>query len=757
MKTWGNRFLTASRNFMRLVVDLPSPWTLVASALAFVLFSSQHPLAELLSHPNTLVRSHHHLHWGFPMYGSWIIFGFLAALSRLYPLEADVSTVLGGIAPLILGILLQKPGRAFSGVCENAKLVLEACNIHQNDILILEACDITIPSSFIANITYVRCLWGIWVDCASEIQVSGQVSVPADLKEIFEEMVESLALGSKALHSFTLFQRVGIWETCDLVEIFRCADISCAGIAGRAAQAEGAVSRCAGRRWQDASWEGFLDDLPAALKAAEKISPRFAATIRSRVQQCLQRCLALVATDAEAAGVLKAIESLDLEWSDWIKLIGDPNFRDLLKALQQRRCGEALATTDPVLILAKLSDDPKLEQLRTWLQKFALQLLGFRASDADRIASEQNWQIALDELSKLVIQKLLHELNDFLPQGMHWEDVEKSLAKVCAVNSLSDFVAKVKSPEEFARGCLIRIASLAVKEIATTYEVPPNIVESVFQTFERERLIEVMTNPTRFFESFQKEGGALAMNMIVQTLRFHLKDKMPDGITWEEVEASLKEISLESLHEGMADPATLWTRLVESFGPLAIKFALEQAKPVITELMGNMAWLDAKNVLVNHCSDVFTSTEELKNVLQSLANDEQLQKKFVLALARVSLEKHLPAEVAWSDIERLAEKVGLKDLRGAVADPTGQQRDILRKDKLNLGKRIREALRMAEAVRGELPAGEADPELLYVAEMRRGEGSNLLGMDMLDIASHLCAAASSWTLFEQHLLGMGNP
>ena len=34
--------------------------------------------------------------------------------------------------------------------------------------------------------------------CAVEISVSGQVSVPADLKEMFEEMVESLALGSKA-------------------------------------------------------------------------------------------------------------------------------------------------------------------------------------------------------------------------------------------------------------------------------------------------------------------------------------------------------------------------------------------------------------------------------------------------------------------------------------------------------------------------------------------------------------------------------
>jgi DNA-binding transcriptional regulator YhcF (GntR family) len=327
--------------------------------------------------------------------------------------------------------------------------------------------------------------------------------------------------------------------------------------------------------------------------------------------------------------------------------------------------------------LAKLSLDPKLAPILACFQKIALQhmllLSGFSAQDADRIASEQNWQIAFDELSKLVVQRFRPELEDFLPEGMRWEQVEKSLATVGQVDSVSEFVAKVKSPEEFARDCLVQIALLAIKEVAKTHEVQPNILESVFQTFDREQLIEVMTNPTMFFESFQKEGGALAMNMIVHTLRSQVADKMPDGMTWEEVEASLKEMSLERLREGLSDPATFWRRLVESFGPLAIKLALEKAKPiVITQMPGTMSWLDAKNVLVDYCSEAFASVEGLKFALQSLADDEQVQKRFILALARASLEKHLPTEVVWSDVERFAEKVGPKDLRAAVADPAGQ-------------------------------------------------------------------------------------
>ena len=58
---------------LRLMLDLPSPWTMVASAAAFVLFSSHHPLAELLSHPNAFVRSHHHRQWGFHMQGSSLL------------------------------------------------------------------------------------------------------------------------------------------------------------------------------------------------------------------------------------------------------------------------------------------------------------------------------------------------------------------------------------------------------------------------------------------------------------------------------------------------------------------------------------------------------------------------------------------------------------------------------------------------------------------------------------------------------------
>ncbi|CAE7837576.1 Slc47a1 [Symbiodinium sp. CCMP2592] len=51
-------------------------------------------------------------------------------------------------------------------------------------------------------------------------------------------------------------------------------------------------------------------------------------------------------------------------------------------------------------------------------------------------------------------------------------------------------------------------------------------------------------------------------------------------------------------------------------------------------------------------------------------------------------------------------------------DSKRQQRDTLRKDKPDLGKRIREALRMVEA-------GEVDAELLYVAEMRRRSVSDI--------------------------------
>ena len=67
--------------------------------------------------------------------------------------------------------------------------------------------------------------------------------------------------------------------------------------------------------------------------------------------------------------------------------------------------------------------------------------------------------------------------------------------------------------------------------------------------------------------------------IIIDQLRPLLEEQMPDGITWADVEVALKETSLERLREGLSDPATLWAGLVETFGPLAIKLALEKAKP----------------------------------------------------------------------------------------------------------------------------------------------------------------------------------
>ncbi|CAE8721527.1 unnamed protein product, partial [Polarella glacialis] len=79
-------------------------------------------------------------------------------------------------------------------------------------------------------------------------------------------------------------------------------------------------------------------------------------------------------------------------------------------------------------------------------------------------------------------------------------------------------------------------------------------------------------------------------------------------------------------------------------------------------------------------------------------------------------------------------------------DAKRQQRDVLKKEKNDLGKRIREALRMAEE-------GAADPAMLYVAEMRMqkerphpmgGDKAKTICLrDMKDVLGPLV----SWTLY----------
>eukprot|EP00435_Cladocopium_sp_Y103_P060621 s573_g22.t1 len=199
-------------------------------------------------------------------------------------------------------------------------------------------------------------------------------------------------------------------------------------------------------------------------------------------------------------------------------------------------------------------------------------------------------------------------------------------------------------------------------------------VETSLKEMSLERLHEGLTEIETFWAGLVEGLGPLAVaieerGIFIERLRSDLEKKMPNGITWEDVEASLKETSLERLREGLSDPATLWSQLVENRGPLAIKLALEQGKPAIVAQMPRyMHWLDAKNLLGSYCSDSFTSMEELKDALQSLTEDEQLQKRFILALGRDSWEKRLPAEVVWSDVERFAERIGPQDLRAVFSD-----------------------------------------------------------------------------------------
>ena len=60
-------------NSRNLMLDLPSPWTLLAGATIFVLCSSQHPLSELLNQPHAIVRCFNHTQWGFHCCPEWTL------------------------------------------------------------------------------------------------------------------------------------------------------------------------------------------------------------------------------------------------------------------------------------------------------------------------------------------------------------------------------------------------------------------------------------------------------------------------------------------------------------------------------------------------------------------------------------------------------------------------------------------------------------------------------------------------------------
>lgn len=405
-------------------------------------------------------------------------------------------------------------------------------------------------------------------------------------------------------------------------------------------------------------------------------------------------------------------------------------------------------------ILSSLKFPPAMDQIRTSLQLLALRqvllTIGFEVEELKHVRSEKE---ALSKIKALMWRKLRHELAPLLPKGMEWDSVIESLDHLDKMESFGDLFAMIHSAEDFWKDLVLEVAVGVLLHVPLAsphlqYLQPfqdrllqsdPDEVKSILRHLTPAKVKAAINDPPAFFKSLSSQNGLVAQKWVVlqlkqvlqqeglfkknslkqlepllmqvdvqdlreglqeprklldlvkqkgatfafrlasEQLRARFEDDLPEGITWEEVEEGFMESNLAEL-ETLQKPEDFLKRLVKGTGPLAIKFAIAKGKPELERyLPRQVAWSDVQDVLMEYFSieaeEAWEKIADPHNLLQSISSDQHVGKKWMLALVRSSLE-HL-TNIPWNEVLLVLEELELAELSKISKDPAGQALSVV--------------------------------------------------------------------------------
>lgn len=205
-------------------------------------------------------------------------------------------------------------------------------------------------------------------------------------------------------------------------------------------------------------------------------------------------------------------------------------------------------------------------------------------------------------------------------------------------------------------------------------------LEPLLMQVDVQDLREGLQEPRKLLDLVKQKGATFAFRLASEQLRARFEDDLPEGITWEEVEKRFTESNLAEL-ETLQKPEDFLKRLVKGTGPLAIKFAIAKAKPELERyLPRQVAWSDVQDVLMEYLSreaeEALEQIADPHNLLQSISSDQHVGKKWMLALVRSSLEQHL-TNIPWNEVIPVLEELELAELSKISKDPAGQALSVV--------------------------------------------------------------------------------
>jgi hypothetical protein len=154
-----------------------------------------------------------------------------------------------------------------------------------------------------------------------------------------------------------------------------------------------------------------------------------------------------------------------------------------------------------------------------------------------------------------------------------------------------------------------------------------------------------------------------------------LEALLPIGIPWQDVQVELLRCDMTALKKGLQEPQALLDSLIRQTGPLAAKFAIQQAKPVLQTLVEKgVSWKDIEDSL--KAVEIHDLVEGLKDPRRFIAEVERTAgppaRAWVLVKVKAAVAAVLPPDVAWEDLDGIENTVGemsLEELRQDLMQP----------------------------------------------------------------------------------------
>ena len=167
----------------------------------------------------------------------------------------------------------------------------------------------------------------------------------------------------------------------------------------------------------------------------------------------------------------------------------------------------------------------------------------------------------------------------------------------------------------------------------------------------------------------------LLLKWMVASLQPSLEALLPIGIPWQDVQVELLRCDMTALTKGLQQPQALLDSLIRQTGPLAAKLAIQQAKPVLQTLVDKgVSWQDIEDSL--KAVEIHDLVEGLKDPRRFIAEVERTAgppaRAWVLVKVKAAVAAVLPPDIAWEDLDGIENTVGemsLEELREDLMQP----------------------------------------------------------------------------------------